>query len=458
MTDPPEQRRVPIAAATVATPSLDELVELLPLLLDDPGEVFSRLVERHGPLVRIAATGIPIHVVIVNQPDLVREVLVDAEHVFTKGRSLQTARVLLGDGLLTSEGDEHDRRRRMIAPVFHRPRLAVTAVQMASIAREHVGSWPVGAPVDVHSRLGALTLDIVGHTLFGLDLSRQAPTVRDALDVLLAQFATRSPLGQLFGEQPDAAADTALANALTQLHTLVDALVEERRATPTDRSDLLSMLVAARDDGDGSELSDQEVRDEVMTLLLAGHETTANALAWTAHLLSRHPAEADRAAAEVSRVLGDRPATAAHVDELTVTKAVLDEALRLYPPAWAFTREATVDTTISAEGGRVDIPAGAQVMVAPWLMHRDPRFWDDPAAFRPARWAEEGSRHRFTFFPFGGGGRSCIGEHFARLESMIVLSELLRELRIEPLADCVERDHSITLRPRGGLVVRLTRR
>ncbi len=447
------------AETPVGTPGPDELVALLPRLLAEPGDALRALADRHGPLVHLELAGTPVDVWLVADAAVARAVLVDPDRSFVKGRTLQVTRLLLGDGLLTSEGAAHARRRRLVSQAFRRPRLAASAEVMGTIVRAHVARWPVGVEIDLHARLVALTLDIVGRSLFGVDLADDAHGVGDALDTVLSQFGSLTPLGQLVGNGPDEQATAALDAALDRLRSLVLRLVDERRRGIGRGDDLLTLLVDARDDecgeGDGRGLTDDEIHDEVMTLLLAGHETTANALAWTVHLLSLHPATTRRGAAEVHRVLGTRPVGLDDLDRLPVLSSALDESLRLFPPAWIIPREAIRD--VEVEGHHVR--AGAQVLVSPWLIHRDPRRWSDPDCFRPDRWTPglaDAARRSFALIPFGGGSRSCIGEHFARLEATIVLAELLRRFEpVPPMLHRVERDHSVTLRPRGGLPMRL---
>ncbi len=467
MTSPPGSPATTRPAFRASRPDTDEIVALLPHLLSDPGEALLALADRHGPLVHITVEGTPLNVLVVNQPEIVRDVLVDRGHDLVKGRGLQATRILLGEGLLTSEGETHARHRRLVAPAFHRSRLERYAVTMSDRARAHVASWPRGRTVDIHELMGSLMLDIVGRTLFDVDLAGDSAGIGQAVTDLLAHFGSQTPLGQLLGVEPDPQGLHRAEAALATLEELVGRLVADRRADPTDRGDLLSMLVAARDEeGDGRGLTDEEIRDEVMTLLLAGHETTANALSWTFHLLAHRPDVAERCALEADLVALSQhlrppsgtmsPSAEAHRRQPRLT-SVLNESLRLFPPAWALGREARRPLTL----GGVDLPAGAQVLLSPWVLHRDQRSWDHAGEFRPERWdtPEVSDHHRFVFFPFGGGARSCIGEHFARIEAMIVLTEVLRSLTLEPLdGHIVGRDHSLTLRPANGVMIELTDR
>ena len=476
MTTSPTSETPTASAPRPSRPDTEEIVALLPQLLSDPGEALLALRERHGPLVHITVEGTPVNVLIVNEPEIVRDVLVDRGHDLVKGRGLQTTRALLGDGLLTSEGEIHARHRRLVAPAFHRSRLERYARTMADRARAHVASWPRGETVDIHELMGSLMLDIVGRTLFDVDLTGDSAGIGGAVTDLLVHFGSQTPLGQLLGVEPDPEEEARAETALATLESLVTRLISDRRADPSDRGDLLSMLVAARDeDGDGSGLTDAEIRDEVMTLLLAGHETTANALSWTVHLLSHRPDIVDSCAVEADLIrlsrgngadhraspaetMERRPQSTAEIMERQPQlTAVLNESLRLFPPAWAMGREALRPVTL----GGVDLPPEAQVLLTPWVLHRDDRFWDHPDEFMPQRWnsAEVASHHRFVFFPFGGGARSCIGEHFARMEAMTVLTEMLTQVTFRPLeGHMVGRDHSLTLRPAHGVMVELADR
>lgn len=431
-------------------PSTDALFELLPRLLTEPAEVFADLITRFGPVVRLRVEGLPMDLLLVNEPPLVREVLLDRADCLTKGAGLQAAKELLGEGLLTSEGDDHARQRRLVSTAFRQPQLR----RFVEIFARRSASWADGlsdvGTIDLHAGFTSVALSIVGDTLFGMDLDAAAPAVKDSLEAVLAVFAARTPLGAALGETPDPASAARAETARQTLDELVLGIISRRRAEGEDGDDLISLLIGARDD-DGDHLDDSEIRDQVMTLLLAGHETTANLLTWIAVELSANPGWARRIHEEVEQVTDGRPVTVHDLEHLTVTSQVINETLRLHPPAWAMTRMAPEGATI----GGFEIPPGGQVLVSPWLLHRDERHWDTPQVWNPARWSASEAferRRQMTFAPFGAGARSCIGEHFAQMEATVVLAELLRRRTISVVEpDKVRPRYSVTLRVDGGL-------
>lgn len=387
-------------------------------------------------------------------PDLVREVLVNQHAKVRKGPVLQRARVLLGDGLLTAEGQAHRRHRRLVQPAFHPKRIDGYAAVMVERAATAADGWRAGEPLDVHGETVRVTLTTAGTTLLGADVGADVGTVERALaDLLAAYRLVFVPFGWRLQNLPVGPA-RRLQRGRTTLHGLVDRVIAERRATGRDAGDLLSAFVLgeAADAGDGR-LTDEEIRDHAVTLLLAGHETTANALAFGMHLLAHAPDVADRVEDEVDAVLARRPAGPDDVDRLPSCRAVISEALRLFPPSWGIGRQVVEDLPVA---GQV-VPAGDLLVLPPWVVHRDPRWWPDPGRFDPDRWAGSGApdRPRWAFFPFGGGTRMCIGEGFAWAEAVLVLATIVQRWRLHPVPERPLRlDPLITLRPRGGLWLR----
>jgi cytochrome P450 len=395
----------------------------------------------------------PQLVFLVSEPDLIERVLVSRD-VFNKGRALERSKQLLGEGLLTSEGDFHLRQRRLVQPAFHRAR----GHGYARAIVEHAERWNArqrpGVRVDLSREMSRLTLAIVARTLFDADIESEADDIGTAVTSILEQFklavlpwsaiVDRLPLPRRF----------RFERARKALDRVVYRLIEEHRASGDDRGDLLSMLLAAQDDGRG--MTDVQVRDEAMTLMLAGHETTANALTWTWKLLSQHPACAGRLADEVQRVCGDVPPTPDAVPSLTYTRRVLAEGMRLYPPAWLLGRRAMSPWPL----GDYTVPPGAIVLMSQWLMHRDARFFPDPLRFDPDRWLPEAEagRPKFAYFPFGGGNRVCIGESFAWTEGILVLASIARRWQVAVDPATVPLWPGITLRPAGPVWAELTPR
>lgn len=394
----------------------------------------------------------PRRICVVNDPDLVREVLVAQQHRVTKTRVLRRASLLLGDGLLTSEGEHWRRERRLIQPAFHRDRIAGYADTMASYAMRAARTWEDGARVDVHREMMQLTLAIAGMTLFGARVEAEAAEIGAALDIAMAMFQRLTlPFSELLDRLP-LPANRRFAAARARLDATVYRMIQERRAAGADTGDVISMLLLAQDEsGDGTGMTDTQVRDEVLTLFLAGHETTANALAWTWYLLARHPEAESMLHAEIDDVLGDRQPTADDLARLPYTRAVIAESMRLFPPAWVLGREAREPFEIAG----YTIPVGTMVFMSQWLIHRDARWFPDPLAFRPERWTPEMERAlpRFAYFPFGAGPRKCIGESFAWMEAVLVLATLARRWRVRlahPERE-IEPRALITLRPAGGV-------
>ena len=423
-------------------------------VLRDPLVYFIGLARDHGD-VAMARIG-PRRVCLLSHPDHVREVLVTQQKNFIKSLSLRRTSALLGQGLLTSDGEPWRTQRRLMQPAFHRERIAGYADTMVAFAARHAGEWRDGAHVDAHDEMMRLTLAIAGMTLFGAQVEAEAKEIGAALDTAMALFRRVTlPMYELLNHLP-LPSSRRLATAKARLDATIYRMIAARRAqvqaTGDHGDDLLGMLLAARDEesADGAGMTDVQVRDEALTLFLAGHETTANALTWTWILLARHPEVEAALHAEVDAVLGDRAATAADLPRLPYARAVLAEAMRLYPPAWVLGREALDDFEV----GGYTVPKGAMVFMSQWIVHRDPRWWPDAEAFRPERWTPEmeAALPKLAYFPFGGGPRKCIGEAFAWMEGVLVLATLARRWRVRiPAAGEVRVYPLITLRPYGAV-------
>jgi cytochrome P450 len=412
----------------------------------------------HGDVTQIKIG--PQPVALLMHPDDIRRVLVTQQRNFYKGRAVERTELLLGKGLLTSEGELHLRQRRLIQPAFHRERLAAYGQVMADYAQRTSTAWQDGESLDVHEAMMKLTLAVAGRTLFDADVEGNAHEVAEAMDLSLRMFSyALLPFGVLLEHVPIPWVRD-LHRARRRMDALIFRIIEERHAAgDEDRGDLLSMLLRARDaEGDGTGMSDRQLRDEIVTLLMAGHETTANWLTWTWYLLSQHPEVEARLHEELDRVLlNSRAPTVDDVPRLEYTRRVLAESLRVYPPAWAVERRALEDFEV---GGHV-IRKGTFVVASQWLVHRDPRWWSEPERFNPDRWApeQEAMRPKFAYFPFGAGTRICIGEHFAWMEAMLLLATLAQRWRVHyDGAEAPVPEPLVTLRPKGGLAARLERR
>jgi cytochrome P450 len=428
---------------------------LLRTLQRDPIPLFTRLARDYGDASMFSVLGQKI--VFFNHPDLVAELLVAQNRFFHKSRVLQRSKIVFGEGLLTSEDPLHLRQRRLAQPAFHRERIARYAEAMVACAARTRERWRDGETLDVHHEMMRLTLDVVAKTLFGADVGGEADEIGAALTQLVDLFPLlMNPVAPLLQKLPIVPSTRRFRRAVSRLDETIYAMIEARRRSNEDRGDLLSMLLLAQDvEGDGGGMTDRQLRDEAMTLFLAGHETTANALAWTWYLLGLHPDVAEALHAHVADVLGDRLPTADDYPRLHFAEAVLAESMRLFPPAWAVSRLAMQDVTI----GEWLVPRGAVAVVAQAVMHRDARFWPEPERFDPSRFTEaKTGRPKFAYFPFGGGPRICIGEGFAWMEGVLLLATLAQRWRMELLSRDVAAQASITLRPRGGIAVRLRHR
>jgi cytochrome P450 len=415
----------------------------------DPPAFLESAARRHGDIVTFRLG--PEHAYVLNHPDWIKDVLVTNQSNFTKSRMLERARVLLGNGLLTSEGEFHRRQRRLAQPAFHRDRLRGYATSMVECAARCRDRWEPGAPFDVSREMMRLALAIVGRTLFNAPVdSEKADEIGAALTQVFDLFQRLlMPFSEWLEKLPLPSV-RRFERARDQLDRIIYRLIAERRASGRDTGDLLSMLLLAQDEEGEGGMTDQQVRDEALTLMLAGHETTANALTWTWYLLSQNPEAEAALHAELDRVLEGRLPGVDDLPQLRYAEGVFAESLRLFPPAWAVGRRARQDYPV----GDYLIPARSIVIMSPWVSHRDPRWFPDPLQFDPGRWRPEiaDARPKFAYFPFGGGARVCIGERFAWMEGVLALATLAQRwrLRLEP-GHRVETKALITLRPRYGM-------
>ncbi|HEY1696894.1 MAG TPA: cytochrome P450 [Polyangiaceae bacterium] len=446
-----------------ALPSLPTLPRRLPLVghvlsyVRDPFAFFVRA-SQLGPFARVDLAG--MRAVMVNDPDLVEAICVTQNRSFHKDRFAKDLQRVLGMGLLTSDGDFWRRQRRLAQPAFHRERIAAYAKTMVELTRAAADRWREGEVRDAHADMMELTLAIVGKTLFGAELGPRAHEIGAALEAVTAYYADPVAMTVPRWERLPTPLNRRFTAAVRRLDAIVRDLLRTHRAGTTgDGNDLLSMLLAARDE-DGTGMSDDQLRDEAITILLAGHETTAIALTFTWMLLAEHggPGGARaRLEAEIDEVLGDRDPTVADVPRLVFADRIVRESMRLYPPAWSIGREAAEDVEV---GGR-RFPRGTWFWFLPWTMHRDARFFADPARFDPDRWEGDFAKSlpRFAYFPFGGGPRQCIGNSFATMETILCLVTIAQRWRLDLAGRrTVDLLPSVTLRPKHGLKVRLAQR
>lgn len=432
--------------ATIARSPLSRLAAVRALRRDP-----ITLLEGAAALGDITLVRMPrVDVYLINHPDLVWDVLATGNHDFHKSPAMQNARRVLGDGLLTSEGELHKRQRRMIQPIFHHERVAICGDVMVQEAARFTGRVIAGAGMDIHTEMARLTLAVVGRALFGTDVQgERAGQITAAMGEILSQFGRQFSPWFAFTQHLPTPSARRFSEAVAVFDRLIATMVEQRRREGGG-DDLLSLLLSAQEEGVG--MTDRQVRDEAVTLLLAGHETTSNALTWTWWLLSGHPDVEERLGDELATVLAGRLPSAADLPALAFTSAVVAEALRLRPPAWAMGRQAVAEHRL----GEVVLPTGSVALVSPWLLHHDPRWWSEPQAFRPGRWLEpDPGRPRHAYLPFGGGPRMCIGEGFASMEAVLLLATIAQRwhFELDPSAR-VEMQPVITLRPRYGMPMR----
>jgi cytochrome P450 len=431
---------------------------MLPRVRRDPAGVFLDAARRFGDVsyFRIG----PRRGFLITNPADVRHVLQDNARNYHKSPLYQKLRMSIGNGLLTSEDGFWLRQRRIAQPAFHRPRLSGLAGTMAEAAREAADAWEAlassGRPVDVDEEMMRLTRTVVLRTLLGGDLGPFAGKVDDAWTVINQHVGESFwSLGLTDWMHPDRRRRFEAARAV--LRGAVEYVIAARRRDPSDRADLLSMLLTARDEETGETMTDEQVRVEVTTFLLAGQETTSLALTWTWYLLSQHPPAQQRLEEEIDTVLGGRPPDFADLASLPYTRMVVDEAMRLYPPAWGFSRQALADDRL----GGFRLPSGWLAFVIPYVLHRLPAYWPNPDTFDPERFSPEQSadRPKFVYLPFGAGPRQCIGNHFALIEAHLIVATLAQRYRLTLVpGHRVEPWPLITLRPRWGMPMFIERR
>ena len=418
-----------------------------------------------GPLCYAKLLGKRIY--FVNDAEYVKRILLDNLGNYPKSVTYRNnLRPFLGDGLLISEGDFWKRQRRLAQPAFHLRRLKALADTMADCAARMTQGWVHGKVVDIAPIMNAVTMEIVARTLFGSDVTSDIDTVGEAMNVLTEETGRIRPTA--FFDLPEFVTKPRgrrFEDAVSTLDGIVNRIVVQRRAEidkgDEARDDLLSMLLEARDEESGQGMTDRQLRDELVTLFLAGHETTAISLAWTFHLLAQNPQAEAKLHAEVDAVLDDKAApTFDDLERLPYARMVAEESMRLYPPAYVFSRRAAADDQL----GPWHMPAGAHIVISPYALHRNPAYWADPDTFKPERFAPDApnvpsERPKHAYLPFGGGPRICIGNSFAMMEHAIVLSTAARRWRLESVPGHIVRtEPRITLRPRGGLPMRLMRR
>ena len=391
-------------------------------------------------------------------PDHIEVVLLKNAANFHKSRDYGALKFFLGNGLLTNEGASWQAQRQLVQPAFRHENIAVYAEIMADSAATHLSRWKDGESRDLHQEMGELTLDIVAKALFGAKVGHVAETIGVEVEAVMQRFFTQAALHFMLPDKFPIPKTPRLIRSKKRLDKIVLSIIRERRASKTPANDLLQRLLDARDER-GERMSDEQLREEVMTLFIAGHETTANALTWTWYLLSQNPEVERKLAAELDSVLAGRAPGLADLPRLPYVEMVIKESMRLYPPAWGIGRRALEDFEV----GGYRIPAGTNVFIMQWVTQRDARFFPDPERFDPERWRDDPIRKgripRFAYFPFGGGPRVCIGAGFAMMEATLLLATIAQRYRFTLAPEAVVTPFfSITLRPKYGLPMQAHRR
>jgi cytochrome P450 len=427
-------------------------------LRSDPLPLLRRLNREHGPVVRLRVPRRPVF--LLSDPDAIQEALQYTHHGYEKGwgrrgdpdsPSAQPLVRALGQGLITSGAQLHRRQRRLIQPMFHRGQIDAYGKSFVELTEAALSRWRDGEVRDVRRDMADLTLAIVARTVLDVEFDAAiVDTIRTSLARDQATVRRSTTLwGQVLNRLP-VPSSRRLSTSIRDVDEAIYQLIADRRAAGVPGTDLLSLLLSARDPDTDEPMPDTQVRDEALTLLLPGHETTANALTWTLYLLANHPTEQDRLRDELASL--NAPATAADLPRLRYTAAVIHEGMRLYPPVWTMIRHLSEERTIA--GHR--LPAGATLLMSPWVVQRDPRWWPEPDEFRPQRWlTPDASPHRYAYFPFGGGPRQCIGNDFAITEDILVLATILRRWQLRTAAGTppVRPLAQVTLHPRDSVML-----
>lgn len=426
----------------------------LPELQQDWLGTLRRWQQRYGDFVTVRLG--PRPAAFIFDPHDAESVLVDHYKNFRKNFIIRRTRVVIGDGLLLNEGESWLRQRRLIQPAFSRTQIAQYALTMAETTARALNGWDEGKSIDAHREMMLLTRSIVSRCLFGSDVDEGSETIETVIERLMTNFTKLTDSAILIPLFVPTPTNLRFRRDKQELDALVYRFIERRRQQPDSEDDLLSVLLQARNE-DGQGMSDRQLRDEVLTLFLAGHETTASALTWALYLITEHPEASRHITAEVDAILGERIPTADDVPQLKYTEALLKEAMRLFPPSWLMGRETVKPCTLR---GRT-IPKGWNLLICPWVIHRDARWFDAPDTFRPERWLDPAAKAipRGAYLPFGAGPRQCIGNHFAMMEAVIILASIAQRFTLHrDRSQPVDLVPLVSIRPKKGLPITVTRR
>jgi cytochrome P450 len=417
----------------------------------NPIVLFEHLARTYGHMAHYRL--IRSHIVFVNEPEFIHEILINQPQHFIKERTQRRMKVLLGEGLITSDGEVHKRQRRIAAPAFHRQRIQAYGAVMVDRAAHLRAQWQAHQPIDIASQMMQLALEVVARTLFNAEVTADVLQINDQVNVImqLYNYLIALPRAEAYMHWPLPGL-VRFRRARARLDQIVQRIIADHRADGVDRGDLLSMLLASRDEeSDHSGMTDEQLRDEVLTIFLAGYETVANALTWTWYLLSQNPEAEARMHAEIDTVLSGRLPTLEDLPQLRYTEMVLAESMRLYPPAWAMGRQSISDVEL----GPYRFPAGTYFFFSQYIIQRSEEYFPTPLRFDPERFLPErkAGRPRFAYFPFGGGGRQCIGEAFAWMEGVLMLATIAQQWRLRFVpGQTVDVQPKITLRPKYPMI------
>lgn len=454
-----------MAIALPPGPKKIPLVGNLPHFGRNPLAFISECPQQYGPIVHLQLESTR-GTFLISDPTAIHDVLRNTNRTYSKGYYRDPIlNLLLGNGLVTSEGEFWMRQRRLSQPAFHPRQLETYAQAMFDLTDDTVRRWSEKPQqtIDIHVEMMRLTMRIVAKTLFDFDTETEhnRTAVSDSMDTILKEYYAQMGniwyylLSLLKWSQLSTPSGRRITQAVNRLDQVIYQMIETRRLHGQNRKDLLTALLQARDAEDGSGMTDPQLRDELMTLFLAGHETTANTLSWAFDLLSRHAAVKQKLFAELERVLHGKPVRLHHLSQFTYTDHVLKEVLRLRPPVWWISREANEDVEILG----YTLPKGSEIAMSQWVMHHDPRYFPDPESFVPERWENDREKQlpKTVYFPFGGGPRICIGNHFALMEAKVILATILQRFDIKTVPDhTVKLEPSITLRPQSGVRLEVT--
>jgi len=442
-----------IPSGPAGHPLLGNLVEIR----NDPLGFLLQAGENYGDIFFLRLG--PRRVYVLNKAEYIQEVLIrQMKNIQKADLNKDLLGRFLGQGILTSDGDFHKKQRKLVQPAFHPHRIDAYADVMVSYTQEMMAGWQSDEIVDIDDRMMRLTMNIVSKTLFDADVSATANDVGEAIKVLQKLTSDDFKLGFMMPMWVPTARNRKIRKSTQALDKTVLKFIQERRVSGDDKGDLLSMLLMAQDEGDGSKMSDQQVRDEAVTLFAAGHETTSNALTWAWYLLSQNPMVEQELHIELDAVLNERLPTMADLAQLPYTEAIIQETLRLYPPAWILMSRTPLET-IQIDGYQID--PGEWIWIAPYMTHRKSEYFADPEKFDPSRFLGERQREipKYAYFPFGGGPRVCIGNSFALMEARLVLATIAQKFKLELVSGQeIIPEPEITLSSRNGLRMKLIER